>query len=179
VGVVRKHGLKVGFVVCFWIYIVTTYCWVRLQQKNDPSYEAAEEGDKYVGATVVLALFLVVYMLWFMFYVCKSLAVIRQLPPPFLFVFVITFFTFVATIVGLFIAAFYPIPSAPLDFLGMYGLYNLYVWTLAFVYAPLNAGFGNGFGSMDSDISEESGMGGDGQGGMMVGGEDAIDDMQL
>jgi hypothetical protein len=175
---VRKHGPKVAFMVAFWIYLVVTYTWVRLQQHDDPSYEAAEEGDKYVGATVCLALFMVVYMLWFMVYVCLSLAAIKNLPPPFLFVFVITFFTFVATCVGLFIAAMYPVPSAPLDFLGMYSLYNLYVWTLAFVYAPLQSG--NGTYGQDFHVSMDSmESGGETEGTMMAGGDDAIDDMQL
>jgi len=33
----------------------------------------------------------------------------------------------------------YPIPSAPIAFLGMTGIYNLYVWTMAFIYAPLTS----------------------------------------
>jgi hypothetical protein len=52
--------------------------------------------------------------------------------------------------------------------------YNLYVWTLAFVYAPLQSGAGvysQDFDSMDGDSVSD--------GSMMGAGEDAIVDMQL
>jgi hypothetical protein len=84
----------------------------------------------------------------------------------------------VATVVGIFIAAMYPLPGAAVDFLGMYSLYNLYIWTMAFVYAPLKSGGDNEDGSFgDFSMSVSSGENeGITDGGV---GADELDDMQL
>lgn len=152
-----KHGGKVAFLFAFWLYIVITYSYIRFREKDDASYEAAQEGGRFVAATALGSLFMICYVLWFLFYTFRALSVIRQLPPPFLFIFAITFFTFMATVVGIFIAAIYPLPGAAVDFLGMYGLYNLYIWTMAFVYAPLKSGSDNNDGSFgDFSVSVSS-----------------------
>jgi len=176
-GGCKKHAFKTAFMVFFWIYLVTTYAHIRMQEKDDPTYEAAQEGDRFVFATALGGLLTVIYTLWFLFYTFKGLYVLCTLPPPFLFVFFITFFTFSATVVGIFIAALYPVPSAALDFLGMYSLYNLYIWTMAFVYAPLK--------NSSNDTSENYGVmefGGELRGPSMIGdiaSQEEIDDMQL
>ncbi|GMH71188.1 hypothetical protein TrRE_jg11118 [Triparma retinervis] len=174
----KKHGGKVAFLFTFWLYLVITYSYIRMQEKGDVSYEAVQEGDRFVAASVLGSLFMIAYALWFLFYTFRALAVIRNLPPPFLFIFLITFFTFAATVVGIFIAAMYPLPGAALDFLGMYSLYNLYIWTMAFVYAPLRSGGdsdGGSFGDFSMSVSS-------GEGDVMNDGgigADDLDDMQL
>ena len=69
-------------------------------------------------------------------------------------------------------------PSAPLDFLGMYSLYNLYVWTLAFVYAPLQSG-GQDFFVDDSETTSGEDDGSSMFSSMMHMKDDSVDDMQL
>ncbi len=168
----KKHWPKYVFAFVWWLFVVITYSTIRMNQIDDPSYEAAEEGDRYVAATVFTAIFMTVYIVWFLAYTFLAVRQLRSLPPAFLFIFFLTFFTFVATVVGMFIAAMYPVPSAALDFLGMYGLYNLYIWTMAFVYAPLRGG------GEEWDLSVDT-MDNSGVEGSMMGGDEAIDDMQL
>ncbi|GMI44155.1 hypothetical protein TrCOL_g5484 [Triparma columacea] len=174
----KKHAGKIAFLFAFWLYLVITYSYIRMRERGDVSYEAVQEGDRFVAASVIGSLFILAYALWFLFYTFRAVAVIRQLPPPFLFIFLITFFTFVATVVGIFIAAMYPLPGAAVDFLGMYSLYNLYIWTMAFVYAPLKSGGDNEDGSFgDFSMSVSSGENeGINDGGV---GADELDDMQL
>ncbi|GMH77178.1 hypothetical protein TL16_g07319 [Triparma laevis f. inornata] len=173
----KKHLAKILFMGVFWVYLVATYAHIRMQEKDDPTYEAAQEGDRFVAATAFGGLLTVIYTLWFLYYTFKGMWVLCTLPPPFLFVFSITFFTFAATVVGIFIAALYPVPSAALDFLGMYSLYNLYIWTMAFVYAPLK--------NSANDVDEKYGVmefGGELRGPSMIGdiaSQEEIDDMQL
>ena len=79
-----RHGSKIAFLSSFWLYLVITYSYIRMNEKGDPSYEAVQEGDRYLAASVLGVLFMLVYIIWFLFYTFRALANIRQLPPPFL-----------------------------------------------------------------------------------------------
>ena len=67
----KKHTLKIVFCTIFWLYMVIAYAHIRMQERDDPTYEAAQEGDRYVAATAIGALLIVFYLIWFLYYTLK------------------------------------------------------------------------------------------------------------
>jgi len=138
-----RHCSKIAFMFIYWVFFTSLFISVRFFQDENPSWAEARSDRKFTGIVICSASLVSIYLLWFIWYLCKALKEIRRMPPPFLFVFLVTFFTFVSTCVAMYMGSMYIIPSAPIAFLGMTGLYNLYVWTMAFIYAPLTSAGSN------------------------------------
>ena len=146
----RKHAFKYIYAFIFWWFTVVTYIYYRYQQRVDPTYDAqGKEGQRYNAATGFLILLAVIYILWFLYYMCRGFRTIASLPPAFIMVFLLTAISALATVAGILAGSYYPLAGG-VSFLGVCGLMNMYVWTLAFVYAPLEAAGG----ASGNDFSE-------------------------
>jgi hypothetical protein len=132
------YAPKATLCILFWIFMSSLYIHVRLESQSNPEYSTSREAKQYQTITALAFLLATIYVLWLLFLITKAMGEIRRMSPPFKFIFWLTLFTIVATIVGIFIGALYPLYSAPINFTTYYGLYNLYVWALALAYAPLS-----------------------------------------
>ena len=150
----------------------------RLYEDENPSWAETRTSDKFIPTVVFSAIMVSIYIIWYLWYLCKAISAIRRMPPPFLFVFIITLFTFIATCVGFYMGSFYPIPSAPIAFLGLTGMYNLYVWTLAFIYAPLTSNQED-YASAEYDVEVNSDVSAEGDDSVNTLATKGIGDMQL
>jgi undecaprenyl pyrophosphate phosphatase UppP len=52
------------------------------------------------------------------------------------FILVITLFTVIVSIVGLFVGATSPLPENSVTFVVFFTVYNMYIWALAIAYTP-------------------------------------------
>lgn len=102
---------------------------------------------------VVLVLLLVIYILYLFSLLVLNMSKIRALSFPFKFLFLITLFVYVAVLTALFAGFFYPVSTSPVVFLCFYAIMNLYVWTLAFAYAPL--GMDEGYSRSSTSFGED------------------------
>jgi len=93
--------------VIYFIWFTALYITVRLFQDENPSWAEARNDDRFMGVLAISSILVTIYLLWFVFYLCRALKDIRKLPPPFLFVFAITFFTFLTSCVGAYMGAMY------------------------------------------------------------------------
>jgi len=232
----QRHVAKFSFMFVYWFWFTTLFIYVRFQQDINPAWSEARSDPRFMPSVAFSAILVTVYDIWFLLYTCKALREIRRMPPPFLFVFVITFFTFAgeramrasldedekyftfhysrlyshffcslapppcsiknahnlaslgaATCVGMYSGFMYPQVASSTDFLAMTAMYNLYVWTMAFIYAPLSSnGEGGDYGDFDLDVDSSVGVGGGvggGDGGDGVGTtlqtRGGMEDMQL
>ena len=130
---------KIIFCAMFWILITVAYVYVRVAQEGDPSYDALEDSMHYKLVTTTVTVAMAIYTGWILYHGLNAMGNVRKLPPQILFTFMFTVLMIILVIVCVGIGATYPLPSASYEFLLFYGLTNVYVWTLAFAYAPLYA----------------------------------------
>ena len=82
---------------------------------------------------------LAVYMVWVILLALRSCGSLRQSSPSFILLFFITLLTCLVAVIGVFVAAYYPYSTSAVAFVGIHGLLNLYVWTLAASFSPVRA----------------------------------------
>ncbi|GMH69386.1 hypothetical protein TrST_g11081 [Triparma strigata] len=131
---------KVIFCAMFWILITVAYIYVRVAQEGDPSYDALEDSMHYKLITTTVSVAMAIYTGWILYHALNAMGNVKKLPPQILFTFLFSVLMIVLVIICMGIGATYPLPSASYEFLMFYGLTNVYVWTLAFAYAPLYSG---------------------------------------
>lgn len=85
----------------------------------------------------LLGFLLAAYMLWAIFLILRSCGGLRRLSPSFVLLYFVTLLSCLVAVIGVFVAAYYPYSTSGLAFIGIHGLLNLYVWTLAVSFAPV------------------------------------------
>lgn len=78
-----------------------------------------------------------IYMLWMLVLMLRSCCKLRRSSPSHVLLFFLTIITWFVAVVGVFIAAYYPYSTSGEAFLGVHGVLNLYVWTLAASFTPV------------------------------------------
>lgn len=124
--------------------------------------------------SVLLGLLLSVYLLWALVLGLRSCGGLRKLSPSHILLFCVTLLACLVAVIGVFVAAYYPYSTSTVAFVGIHGLLNLYIWTLAISFSPVRGGLSGGPNSLgvgDKAVAEGgpsaavSGMGADRRGG--------------
>ena len=119
-----------------WILLTCFYAIARLSNSGSPKYDQLDDNGTYYALEIVLGIFMGIWAAWFLVHMVKSLGRICSASLPYAFLFLITAFSATLMIVGILTGALYPLPDSSFRFLFFYGNFNLYVWVLAFAYAP-------------------------------------------
>jgi len=124
-----------------WIAGIVVFTWSQLRQLQDPVYDTSSELPGYIFFQVAMLILLVIYVFWLVYVVCRSCGDIKTLPylgVRIKFFGVFTLLVILVVIGGLIFGLGVGVNSAA-QFLSFLSLFNLYVYTLAFVYLPSNA----------------------------------------
>ena len=105
---------------------------------------------RYEFFTGLLTTALVLYCLYFGYLTVRAAPVLKGIEGGYLFLFALTLSVFLMTVIGLAVGYLYTIPTSSIEFLAYYGVFNLYVWMLAFAYAPAS--------HWDDDVGSEAHM---------------------
>lgn len=116
-----------------------SYLYMRLHETGDPAYDRHEDQQSYAFFAGLLIAGISLYTIYFVGLAVRAASSLRSLSLPFRGLFVLTLVTFVACLIGLSVGFMFTIAATAIEFTLMYGLLNLYVWTLAFSYAPLDS----------------------------------------
>jgi len=120
------------------IVIISTYITMKNIETDDPAYNGITEvNSKNKPYIIATSIFMAAYILWISYLVVSCYHHLKDMLPAYLFLFSLTMFTIFITIIGIFVAAFYPIRSSGIEFLTFFGVYNLYIWVLAIAYTPM------------------------------------------
>lgn len=86
-----------------------------------------------------LGFLLAVYMLWVIVLGLRSCGSLRRVSPSYVLLYCITLLACLVAVIGVFVAAYYPYSTSGVAFVGIHGLLNLYVWTLAISFSPVRS----------------------------------------
>ena len=145
---------------------------ILIKAEGNPTYHGLGDGSLQ-SEEIALVIFLTFYLIYFTALMIKSSMKFESLAQPFKFLFVLTNVVAVLSIAALF-AGFYTPFQSSVVFLTFYGLANLYVWTLAYCFMPVDedsnrlhslhdehereymTSLGGGMGALSSDSSHTS-----------------------
>ncbi|KAG5178203.1 Wnt-binding factor required for Wnt secretion-domain-containing protein [Tribonema minus] len=134
------------------------YFYYRYTKTVSPEYDGVSDAKTQAKVFAgLLGTLMAVYLVWLAVAILRGCVYVQRLSAAYQFLYSITMVTFFISIVGVFTAAFYPWSTSGITFLGFHGLYNLYIWTLAFAYAPTGAERLNfGIGMSDRELMSVS-----------------------
>jgi len=132
------YVLKLILLGLFWITGIVVFTWVELHERDDPLYSAADELPGYIFFQVFLLILLIVYIFWLIYATCRACGDIKTLPYLGVRIKFFGIFTLlvILTVVGGLIFGYGAKVNSAAEFLSFLSLFNLYVYTLAFVYLP-------------------------------------------
>ncbi|CAM9791664.1 unnamed protein product [Ectocarpus sp. 12 AP-2014] len=145
----RSEVWNVDRGMCYWIPKVLLtfaigvtmfggYMYYRFENTMSFDYTGVQDTKKAAEAlAVLLGLMLSVYLLWIVVVGLRSCGRLRTVSPSFILLYCITLLTCLVAVIGVFVAAYYPYSTSAVAFVGIHGLLNLYVWTLAACFAPV------------------------------------------
>ena len=117
---------------------------------SSSSFPSTRRDARYEFFTGLLTTALVLYCLYFGYLTVRAAPVLKGIEGGYLFLFALTLSVFLMTVIGLAVGYLYTIPTSSIEFLAYYGVFNLYVWMLAFAYAPAS--------HWDDDVGSEAHM---------------------
>lgn len=108
---------------------------------------------------------LAVYMLWAVLLGLNSCGGLRKVSPSYILLYFITLLACLVAVIGVFVAAYYPYSTSAVAFVGIHGLLNLYIWTLAISFSPVRTSNSAARGSSHSlGVGDKAGPEGGGRG---------------
>jgi len=133
---------KIILVVLIWAFTFASYAALAAERELDPSYlpydsKLAEE--EFAALAVAAVVFMSIYIAWMATLLIWTFVVFNDLPASFKWLFGCTVFTMTLVVIGVFAGIAYPVPSSSFNFIGFYGMINVYVWIVAIAWTPVQA----------------------------------------
>ncbi|CAM9768257.1 unnamed protein product [Chrysoparadoxa australica] len=132
----RQWGPKAALVGLVWLLTVLAYIYVRFQSEEDPVSTAYTSLEAYKAAKVAMICLLTVYSVWLLVYLTKSLKAFGRSRSAYKYLMVWTVLTMGLAMGMVASGALLPFQSNSMGFTMWYAVFNLYVFTLAWAYAP-------------------------------------------
>jgi len=128
-------GILVGVV---WIVGITVFTWTQLHEKDDPVFSTTNDLPGYIGFQIFMLILLIIYIFWLVYATCRACGDMKTLPYLGIRIKFFGVFTLlvILTVVGALIFGYGTQTNNAAEFLSFLALFNLYVYTLAFVYLP-------------------------------------------
>lgn len=127
---------KLAFIAFFWLMNALYHGYMKYYANNDPTWNPLATNANFALVQAVCAAMSVFYLLWATYLVLASHQEIRARRVRYRYLVLLTFFMVVMAFVGLRIGAISPAPPSGGQWTSFQALFNVYVFTIAFLYAP-------------------------------------------
>jgi hypothetical protein len=129
---------KVLLVTAILLINLAAFFYYRYNKYVSPVYNGVSDSEREAEIFAgIIGSLMTIYLLWCIFLIASSCRYVSSLTSGYQFLYSITLLTLFISVIGVFTAAFYPWSTSAVTFLGFHGLFNIYVWTLSYAYAPI------------------------------------------
>lgn len=137
-GVTNSHffGPKIAFIVFFWLMNVIYHSYIKYHANNDPTWNPLATNANFALAQAICAAMSVFYLLWVTYLVLVSHQEIRSRRVRYRYLVALTFVMVVMAFVGLGSGALSPAPPSGGQWTSFQALLNVYMYVIAYLYAP-------------------------------------------
>eukprot|EP01121_Diplochlamys_sp_Union-15-3_P018716 TRINITY_DN687_c0_g1_i1.p1 TRINITY_DN687_c0_g1~~TRINITY_DN687_c0_g1_i1.p1 ORF type:complete len:497 (-),score=48.70 TRINITY_DN687_c0_g1_i1:54-1544(-) len=134
---------KIVLLGFFWVMALVAFTWTQLHQLDDVGTRLYEITG-YVFFQIFTLLALIIYVFWLVYASCRAIGNSKTMPYLGLrlkFFGLFTMFVMLLTAGGIIFGFIGPISNNAAEFLSFLSLFNLYLYTLAFVYLPSKSAY--------------------------------------
>jgi len=129
---------KMILLIVFWAIGITVLTWQQLHVVENPAYNSVNDVPGFIFLEAFLLVMIIVYFIWLVYVVVKACNESKTLP--YLGIRIKFFGAFslavvVAALIGIILGVALETNNSA-EFLSFISLFNLYIYTLAFVYLP-------------------------------------------
>jgi hypothetical protein len=118
-----------------WIIMACAYTYIKIRQTADPTYYYEQDDNYFQSLKATLLVLVSFYLLWLLYHMYKSLCYLQSLQKHYIFVLVVTFFSIILIMCGIYAQAYYFMGESIVFFI-FFSMVNVYVWMLLLVYTP-------------------------------------------
>ncbi|KAG7386929.1 hypothetical protein PHYBOEH_008439 [Phytophthora boehmeriae] len=132
----KFYAPKIIFVACFWFIMVLYYGYLKFYSNNDVTWNPLASNSTFASLKVLCGLLSAVYIVWYCCLILMSLTEIRKRRMRYRYLVGLSLLMMIPSFSGLATGAFSPTPSSGGAWTSLQALFNVYVVTLCYLYAP-------------------------------------------
>jgi len=133
---VKFFGPKLLFVAFFWL-IMVLYCgYIKYNRNNDVTWDPLAENGTFAFLKVLCGLLSAAFIAWYIALIAMSFREIRARRMRYRYLVVLSLLMVLASFSGLASGEFSPTPTSGGAWTSLQTIFNVYVYTLCYLYAP-------------------------------------------
>ncbi|KAL3672947.1 hypothetical protein V7S43_002249 [Phytophthora oleae] len=133
---VKFFGPKLFFVAFFWWIMVIYYCYIKYNRNNDVTWDPLAENSTFASLKTLCGLLSAVFIVWYCILIAMSFREIRTRRIRYRYLVALSLLMVIASFAGLASGEFSPTPSSGGAWTSLQTIFNIYVYTLCYLYAP-------------------------------------------
>eukprot|EP00937_MAST-01D_sp_MAST-1D-sp2_P006704 g6704.t1 len=152
------YPAKLLFMGVYWLSTVVVECYNLMERRDNPAYNIHIDFHAFRVIRIVGIVAIVLYCVWMLLMVCVLSVEIRSLTRRFQFLLLFSGLMGVAAVVGIVLGHLGHMNHNMAELTGYYSLFNLYVFTLCYLYCPSKEPAAR-YGTVSSNASDVHGYG--------------------
>ncbi|KAG4242318.1 hypothetical protein PC116_g9781 [Phytophthora cactorum] len=133
---VKFFGPKLVFVAFFWLIMAIYYGYIKYNRNNDVTWDPLAENSSFASLKALCGLLSAVFIVWYLVLIVLSIREIRARRVRYRYLVVLSVWMVVVSFAGLASGELSPTPSSGGAWTSLQTIFNIYVYTLCYLYAP-------------------------------------------
>ncbi|KAI9983460.1 hypothetical protein PInf_007491 [Phytophthora infestans] len=132
----KFFGPKLLFVAFFWLIMVIYYGYIKYNRNNDVTWDPLAENSNFASLKALCGLLSAAFIVWYLTLIVLSMREIRARRVRYRYLIVLSVLMVVVSFAGLASGELSPTPSSGGAWTSLQTIFNIYVYTLCYLYAP-------------------------------------------
>ncbi|KAG7375915.1 hypothetical protein PHYPSEUDO_014845 [Phytophthora pseudosyringae] len=133
---VKFFGPKLLFVGFFWLIMAIYYGYIKYNRNNDVTWDPLAENSSFASLKALCGLLSAAFIVWYLVLIAVSIREIRARRIRYRYLVVLSLLMVIASFSGLASGELSPTPTSGGAWTSLQTIFNVYVYTLCYLYAP-------------------------------------------
>lgn len=134
---------KIVYISFFWLMNAIYHGYMKYYANNDPTWDPLATNANFALVQAICGAMSIFYVMWFTYLVLVSHQEIRSRRVRYRYLVLLTYFMVIMAFVGLGSGAISPAPTSGGQWTWFQALFNVYVYAIAYLYAPSSSAMKN------------------------------------
>lgn len=134
---------KIVYISFFWLMNAIYHGYMKYYANNDPTWDPLATSANFALVQAICGAMSIFYVMWFTYLVLVSHQEIRSRRVRYRYLVLLTYFMVIMAFIGLGSGAISPAPTSGGQWTWFQALFNVYVYAIAYLYAPSSSAMKN------------------------------------